>query len=144
MKNPLKNDPIGFLALTVVGLLLLCLTSIAAHAEPILLGKFGEDEYYYEKSTVTHQDNIVFVWVFTVAPRFNIFRDEDYLGGVGKLALDCSGHNSAFLEGMILDRKGKILHERTVPEQDWAFFSIKQRTVQDKLYRELCVMHTVL
>ena len=144
MKNPLKNDPVGFFILAVVGLLLLCAISITAHAKPVDLGKFGDYNYYYEEASILYLDNTRIVWVGTLDPRFNLFHDENYKGAVGQIAVDCSGHNSAFVAGIIFDDKGNALHQRSIPDQDWAFFSIEPHTVQDRLYRILCVLHTAI
>jgi len=115
-----------------------------ASAAPVDLGKFGDYNYFYDDSLIVYTDNMRVVLVGTADPRFNILHESNYGGAVGQIALDCSGHAAALISGFIFDTEGVTLHQRTIPDQDWAFFSIKQNTIQDRLYRLLCVQHTAI
>lgn len=123
---------------------LLLLFSLVAKAENIDIGVFDGDKYAYDASNVIYQDNIRLVWIITEAQKFNYSDAKDYLEAAGRFAIDCRGHNAAFLEGMTFNTKGDILQHGTVPKKKVKFLPIMNHTPQYTLYCMLCAEHPTI
>ena len=110
-----------------------------AFSKPIEIGTFDKDRYSYDDAKVYYHDNERFVWIGTKAQKYNFTNDKEYAGAVGRFAIDCSGHTSAFMEGFTFDKKGKEIQHSKIPYDKWTYIPIESQTPLDKLYRILCV-----
>jgi hypothetical protein len=128
---------------TLLCVISLVLTLVACslnttQAAPVVLGTFDKVLYAYDTSSVFSQGDIRFVWIMSTEETFNYKKDKDYIGAMGRYAIDCKRHTSAFIEGKIIGKDYVILHEMIVPIGKWKLVEVQEHTAQYALHIALC------